>query len=1058
MSVDTFTTSVVFCFRMTIDRNIVIKEAQKLAGKGQFDKAIAEWRKLVKEAPNDANIFNTIGDLCLKKNSKAEAVDAYKRAADILAEDGFTSKAIALYKKVLNIDPEKIEVHLALGDMNAEKGLTGNALESYKKVADHYKKQNDMPRALGIFQKMADLNPSNVAFRMKLAEMYMKEDMKKEAIKAFLDAAAQHMAKDAFQDARQIFEKVLAIEPNNKEVYHKAGIVYFKEGKFAEACKALKPAFENAPDDQDLVTLYLDALTKAGRAGDAEEVYKKLLSLDPSRHDLEEKLYQIYLSKKDYDKALKKAVVLAEHKAESMDFDAAAGILKEFIVVTRDPLAGAAALADLFTKRGRASEGARELVQAADELIARGSTDNARAVLSRASLIAPDLAEVREKLAGLAGAAAPKQPAAARPAEFTEEPAEAIEELTVPEMPAPPAAPQVRGIPEEAEDPAVVEALTEVDVLIKYGLGAKAVEQLEGVVRKYPEYPGVRVRLLDLYRDQKNTMKAVVQALMLAELYEKKGRDAESQSVLRSALELAPGNPQIMAKLGIAETEAEAPEVIETIEEPEAIETISEVPELAVPAIESFELETPAEEVVEELQIPDAALDDEVAAFEEPPAAPGKAKASAPAEEAEEISFGDEMLFEESEEEAPPPPRGRTAREYEPPAAEEEELAIRQRAPQGPVSETEVAELWAEAEFYYQQGLFDEARKHYERILELKPGERRAMDRVVEITREKEEYQEFSRLAEAVEGLESIVEAGPVAAEENVTPTDVDSVRSLMQELADMRKGKQAAPAGESPAKAPVPRAAETFTSAEPEESFADIDIELRGVGEPAAPSPSPEPAGSGDSSDFFDLAAELRDELSASPAPINPAAAHEQSLDEIFEEFKKGVEAHEKKEDEDTHYNLGVAYREMGLLDDAISEFNMTNEGESKFLQSRYMLGLCYLEKGDFETAINEIQSALGYSYSFGEASEDRLGMHYDLGLAFQGVGNNASALEEFQKVYNLDPSYREVETKVHELQQGDFISMEAIKEDIEKEISFKFLEEGARIEREEKTKKIRK
>jgi tetratricopeptide (TPR) repeat protein len=96
---------------MVIDRNAVIKEAQKFAVKGQFDKALAEWKKFIKESPNDANAFNTIGDLCLKKNAKAEAVDAYKKAADILASDGFTSKAIALYKKVLNIDPKKIEVH-----------------------------------------------------------------------------------------------------------------------------------------------------------------------------------------------------------------------------------------------------------------------------------------------------------------------------------------------------------------------------------------------------------------------------------------------------------------------------------------------------------------------------------------------------------------------------------------------------------------------------------------------------------------------------------------------------------------------------------------------------------------------------------------------------------------------------------------------------------------------------------------------------------------------------------------------------------------------------------
>src|SRR3990172_6555302 len=104
---------------MAIDKNTVTKDAQKYVAKGQYDKAIAEWKKLLKESPNDPNIYNTIGDLCLKKNTKPEAVDAYKRAADLLAEDGFTSKAIALYKKVLNIDATRIDVHLALGDMNA---------------------------------------------------------------------------------------------------------------------------------------------------------------------------------------------------------------------------------------------------------------------------------------------------------------------------------------------------------------------------------------------------------------------------------------------------------------------------------------------------------------------------------------------------------------------------------------------------------------------------------------------------------------------------------------------------------------------------------------------------------------------------------------------------------------------------------------------------------------------------------------------------------------------------------------------------------------------------
>jgi pilus assembly protein FimV len=1075
-TVDTFMMSVVFCSPMAIDKNTVIKEAQKLAGKGQFDKAIAEWRKLIKEADDKrdlSNIYNTIGDLCLKKNSKSEAADAYMRAADLLAEEGIENKAIAVYKKVLNIDPTKIEVNLALGDLYATKGLSGQALENYKLVADNYKNQNAMAKALGIYQKMADLNPANVAFRVKLAEMYIKEGMNKEAVRSYLDASDQHVAKEAYQDARQMFEKVLALEPANKEVYHKAGVVYFKEGKFDEARKSLKRAVENAPENQDLINLYLEALTKTGRDSDAEDVYRKLLSLDPSRFDLREKLYQICITRKDYDKALTEAAALAEHRAENMDFSGAAEILKELIAVSSDPLAGAAALADIFTKHQRATDGARELVQAADALIARNSPDDAREVLGRAALLAPDLDEVKEKLDGLAAPFAPKKAAAPEPVPFAEEePAEAVEELGIPEAPAP--APPTGEAAEEAEDPAVIEALTEVDVLIKYGLGAKAVEQLEGVVRRFPDSTKVRTRLLDLYRDQKHTMKAVVQALMLAELYEKRGQDEASHAVLRAALELAPGNTQIMAKLGMTAAEAEEPEAevpeaietIETIEEPESIEPLAEIPELEIPGIESLELETSAEEKPAELEISDEASQAFDDAAEPSPAAKPPKAAEIPAEY-EEISFGEEVPVKE-------------------PAAEEEPSFERQVRAAAAASDSVVTEVWAEAEFYYQQGLFDEARKHYEKILELKPGDRRALDRVIELTREKEEYHEFSRLAEAVEGLESMVEAGP-AADANVTSSDVESVKSLMHEITRMRKGEKAAPAGKKPEKvperpAPPPRREEPEESfadlemelkgeaargvpaapssspveEEPEESFADLDSELRGEGRGAAPAPKATP--SDDSSDFFDLAAELRDELSTSPVQKTAATAHEQSLDEIFEEFKKGVEAHEKKEDEDTHYNLGVAYREMGLLDDAISEFNMTNEGEPKFIQSRYMLGLCYLEKGDYETAITEIQNALGYSYSFGEASEERTGMHYDLGLAFQGVGNDASALEELQKVYNLDPTYREVATKIQELQQGDFVSMDAIKEDIEKEISFKFLEEGARIEREEKTKKTKK
>jgi tetratricopeptide (TPR) repeat protein len=237
------------------------------------------------------------------------------------------------------------------------------------------------------------------------------------------------------------------------------------------------------------------------------------------------------------------------------------------------------------------------------------------------------------------------------------------------------------------------------------------------------------------------------------------------------------------------------------------------------------------------------------------------------------------------------------------------------------------------------------------------------------------------------------------------------------------------------------------------DDDFFDLGAELNEVGRiPSAPAPAALQA----SDDFFDLASELRDELSSvsvpAPSSSNP---EEQSLDDIFDDFKKGVEQQSIKEDVDTHYNLGVAYKEMGLLDDAISEFVMTPDDEPKYVQSRYMLGLCYMEQGDYENAIIEMKNALHYADEFGVSAEEHMGMCYDLGLAYQGTGDINSALAEFQRVYASDARYRDVSQKILSLQKGGGVSQQQLKNDIEREISSKFLAEGERIQREEKTKK---
>jgi tetratricopeptide (TPR) repeat protein len=1113
---------------MAIDKNMIQKEAQKFVAKGQYDKAIAEWKKLLKETPNDPNLYNTIGDLSLKKNSKAEAVDAYKRAADILAADGFTSKAIALYKKTLNIDPQKIEVHLALGDLNAEKGLTGNALESYKVVADHYSKAKDTVKALGIYQKMADLNPSNVAFRIKLGDMYVKEGKVAEAVKAYLSAADVHMSKEALKEARQLFEKILAIDPNNKEVYFKAGLVYVKEGKFGEACKALKPAFESDPANRELADAYVDALTRAGKEGDAEQVIKKILAADAGRADLNEKLYQIHLAKKDFEKALTIASALADASIEAGDNDGAEEVLKKFVAAGPDYFPGRQKLAEFFLALGRGEDAATTFLQAAQILADEGDRDTAKAALKRALEIAPGLDEARDLLEQLsepapapppppkpqpkapAAAAAPppppkpepKKPAAVSPPAA---PKPAFEERTTAEFdasdfepPAPSAEPVLEmeavAAAEEAEDPAIAEAFTEADVLVKYGLTLKALEQLEGLARRFPESVSVRIKLRDVYGDLGQMNKASAHMLVLADLYTSRGREDQARQVLQSALGMDPNNAEIRSRLGIAPTEA-APAKPARVPAKEPLTEAREwtppamnevVPPETQPAgfepeIESgpsfFEENHPAQEKAGRFEEPaptdeivfdglDAgmpSLEGETPFAEE--AQDAVEELPTPPDEEEPVVPGiaaEEPFAERTRPSAGAPPREEYPEEYgEEPVLPAEEVPEPEEPARAQAAAADIGEIWAEAEFYYQQGLFEEAKKHYARIVELNPGEKRAIERLSEISREEEDTKEFSKLAEAVEGLEEAV-SKPAEDELPLSVSDEEAVRSLMSEIAQLKKPPPPEPRKTQPPAAPprtvVPPSKPAPVRAEQEdagdEDFFDLGAELAADSRSDQSSKQEKP-----SDDFFDLASELRDELSGVPVPARPAAqAEEQSLDEIFEEFKRGVEQQSTKEDADTHYNLGVAYKEMGLLDDAIGEFILTPEDEPKFIQSRYMLGLCYMEKGEYQNAIGEIQNALDYSETMGDETQktqNAIGMHYDLGLACQGAGNISTALREFQKVFQLNPRYRDIAVKLKELKQGDFISLDQLKDDIEKEISTKFFEEGERIEREEKIRK---
>ena len=135
------------------------------------------------------------------------------------------------------------------------------------------------------------------------------------------------------------------------------------------------------------------------------------------------------------------------------------------------------------------------------------------------------------------------------------------------------------------------------------------------------------------------------------------------------------------------------------------------------------------------------------------------------------------------------------------------------------------------------------------------------------------------------------------------------------------------------------------------------------------------------------------------------------QSVDELFSAFREGVEKQVKVDDYDTHYNLGIAYKEMMLLDPAIEEFKIAMGDPERTLECCSMLSICEQARGDLAAAVGWLQQGI---LAPGFPPEDSVGLRYDLGEIYLLQGHTDLAMEEFRAVHGMDPDYRDVAVRL--------------------------------------------
>ena len=137
------------------------------------------------------------------------------------------------------------------------------------------------------------------------------------------------------------------------------------------------------------------------------------------------------------------------------------------------------------------------------------------------------------------------------------------------------------------------------------------------------------------------------------------------------------------------------------------------------------------------------------------------------------------------------------------------------------------------------------------------------------------------------------------------------------------------------------------------------------------------------------------------------PTGDEQKDFSDMLKKFKQGVAENVEEEDHASHYDLGVAYKEMGLIDEAIAQFQKAFRGKTHRVRTYEALGQCFLEKKQMQVAVTILQRAL---HEPGVGEEQLIGVLYLLGYINESLGRPAAAKEFYERVFGVDIEFRDV------------------------------------------------
>jgi len=1046
-------------FGFGFNKQKVLSAAEKFVQQGKLQNAIAEYDKVLKNDPKDLTVNNTIGDLYARMGDPAKAIECFKTVGDAYAAQGFTVKGIAMYKKITKLQPS-LDASLKLAELYTQQGLFNDARAQYLQVAEDFMKNGDLEQAVRLFQKVLEMDPENVPMRVKLAEVYVRLGKKKEAWEIFSAAAEALRARGALAGAEDILKRMLVLDPGNSYVLLLRG----KAALDSDDPKGAVEYLEKAPDldsHPEALRDLLKAYLQIGTLPKAAPIAEKLLTV----HNDPEGLFLLAegcARLGQYHEALD---VYTRHADRLLATDSSKllGSLHTMIAQVRDDAGALDLLLLLLNKAGESTH-----VNEVTELLAHASVKNgdlarARDLYQMLSTTEPqnqlhlqNYEQVVERMQGAAPAVGITP----------EEGAVIVEELEA-------TAPVIDQSYPDHIAIAVRSAVTDADLFLSYNLPDKAVVPLLGALPQAPRDARLNQRLAALHTRFHRFTEAAVCCRTLESVYHDAGypdeavRYGELAARYEQAAGSAPASAGILAETALSALAASAGAATSPIASartfpsaapspaPWPIASTAAEPEMAVTAHPEFAVEEmsvgaptdahsePSADLASEWE--DSLAVEETAeahspATEPPPVAAGAAPADAAnnpeiAETVEEVRFYLEHFMTDqaragieklealtSDAGILDPLRAAVAAAGQPQAEPEEEIAeinaddpVEFAVPvQTEPSIDAAPEMIAAPGQQTNDGIEDHIH-HAPAAPEHAPEPAYAEAAPAEVAHV--EAVELSALVADLEASlgDSFPQAPPVAAHASAVqaaPPPSPLTQSLpnwpVAPATPAPPAKKRAPATPAPL---TPEAAPAAKATPPKTSTTKIET---------PPAPAIAASAHAAASPAMTYTPSSPRSLGAGAEAMHPSESID--LAEMFGELKHELEEDVAAGDDDpeTHYNLGVAFREMGLLDEAIAELQKVctsiDRGKTfaQPVQTYTWLAQCFLDKGVPQAAIRWYEKALDIP---GLDDEARVAINYELGSACETAQDKPAALRHFTSVYGSNIDYRDVAERIQAL-----------------------------------------